>query len=544
LAIGGIDSLPDQADVCVIGAGPVGLALALSCARRGLKVLVVESGGRSAGPDTAGVFEADILTPQSHVPTKLTLARGLGGASFWWGGRCVPFDDIDFERRDAAPDAIWPLSHADIRPWYEPAAQFLGCAPACFSRGGPGLGDDADLTTDSLERWAPVTRLVATYGVEIARQPNLQVATGATATGLTVTDDKVGGVVLAGDGGAAGLARATRYVVAAGGLETPRLLLIAQSERPSLFGGPQGALGRYYVGHLSGKIADIELASAADVDALDYFVDGGCYARRRLTVSADAQRREGLLNAAFWLDNPPFHDPGHHSALLSAVWLALAFEPLGARLASPSVRRSHLGGQRGVLSHHLANVLSNPAATAIDLARIVQRRYFASLRQPGFLVKNKHRRYALHYHAEQAPNAESRLTLSGARDALGRPRLAVDFRYRESDIRSVLRSHAVLDAALRRADRGRLTYRAPDDELAAQVWAQAEDGVHQTGATRMGDDPRASVVDRDCRTHDLPNLYLAASSVFASSSQANPTLMAVALALRLADKLCAEAAHG
>jgi choline dehydrogenase-like flavoprotein len=62
-------------------------------------------------------------------------------------------------------------------------------------------------------------------------------------------------------------------------------------------------------------------------------------------------------------------------------------------------------------------------------------------------------------------------------------------------------------------------------------------GHHHMGTTRMHDDPRFGVVDRECRVHSLENLFVAGSSVFPTGGYANPTLTLLALALRLGDRL-------
>ena len=69
-------------------------------------------------------------------------------------------------------------------------------------------------------------------------------------------------------------------------------------------------------------------------------------------------------------------------------------------------------------------------------------------------------------------------------------------------------------------------------------------GGHHIGTARMGEDPRTSVVDRDCRVHSLDNLFVAGSAAFPTSSQANPTLTLIALALRLGEHLAQRLARG
>jgi choline dehydrogenase-like flavoprotein len=60
---------------------------------------------------------------------------------------------------------------------------------------------------------------------------------------------------------------------------------------------------------------------------------------------------------------------------------------------------------------------------------------------------------------------------------------------------------------------------------------------HQLGGCRMGSDPRTSVVNSYCRSHDVPNLYVVDGSVFPSASEKNPTLTIMALAARAADNI-------
>ena len=93
-----------RADVCVVGAGPAGIALALALSGRGLSVLLLEAGRRPQDPLAQALYEGELANPQ-HSPPHRYRMRGLGGSSTRWGGRCMPFDPIDFERRDwvAAP---------------------------------------------------------------------------------------------------------------------------------------------------------------------------------------------------------------------------------------------------------------------------------------------------------------------------------------------------------------------------------------------------------------------------------------------------------
>jgi choline dehydrogenase-like flavoprotein len=337
--------------------------------------------------------------------------------------------------------------------------------------------------------------------------------------------------------------KARAVILAGGGIETTRLLLAVQRRWPGHFGGTGGPLGRYYMGHISGKIANLVLNEPAVIADLDFERDAsGTYVRRRFMLSEAAQRTHGLLNTSFFPDNAPFRDPRHHSSVLSAVFLALALPPIGRRLVSEPIRIAHVGPKPHHLGGHIMNLLRDAPAGARDMLKIMRDRFLSHPRKPSFLVRNRNGQYALHYHAEQEPNPDSRVVLTDKADRFGLPRVAIDFRFTEGDARSVIGSHQVLDAALRANAIGRLEYWCPPEQLRDRVLAQASDGLHQAGTTRMGQDPKDSVVDADLKVHDIANLHVASSSVFPTTGQANSTFLAVALAVRLANHLNVRAA--
>jgi choline dehydrogenase-like flavoprotein len=191
--------------------------------------------------------------------------------------------------------------------------------------------------------------------------------------------------------------------------------------------------------------------------------------------------------------------------------------------------------QPGSIAQHLWNVLRDAPAVSWFVPSFFVRRYVNRRRLPGFFVYSASNTYALHYHAEQVPNPESRIALSDERDQIGMRRAVIDLRYSEQDIDSVIRTHRLLDGYLRRLGAGQLAYWY--DDLPSAVMRQAADGLHQIGTTRMAQAPSDGVVDPDCRVHGTRNLYVCSSSVFPTSGQANCTLPTLALAARLAAHL-------
>jgi choline dehydrogenase-like flavoprotein len=534
------------ADVCVVGAGPVGLAVVLACEAAGLSVLLVESGPAEPDAFSAGLSAGHRVDPTRHVAPEVAICRALGGTSRWWGGRCVPFDDVDFVPRPHVPEAGWPFPHDEVRRWYGDACDYFGIGPPDFVDAPGSAPTLHGVLFNHLEKWTPEIDMGRRHRDRLLACDRVMVVLGATVTDLrlSASGNRLTGVTLAAPGRQTVIApKAT--VLACGGLETSRLLLWVRERHPAAFGGQDGPLGRSYVGHISGKIAEIVLADPQGVADHDFFLKDGGFRRRRFMISEATQLREGLLNAAFWVDNPPFNAAAHGSGLLSLVWLALAVPFVGRRVLSEGVRRSHVGPPPHQWGRHLLNVLRSPLQTAIAITDVIRSRFLIRPKKPGFLIRNRNGRYALHYHAEHAPNPASRVTLSSRQDALGVPFLDVALEFTERDAESVVRSHEALDRALRGAGVGRLEYRLPARvDLLKSVAMQASDGFHQIGLTRMSASPGSGVVDANCRVHGVDNLFIAGSSVFPSSGQANPTLVAVALALRLAGHLVDNARQG
>jgi choline dehydrogenase-like flavoprotein len=321
------------------------------------------------------------------------------------------------------------------------------------------------------------------------------------------------------------------YVLACGGLQATGILLDMQRNWPRHFGGDAGPLGRFYMGHLAGSIANIVLHDPADIQYFDYQRNAmGYWTRRRFTFSPETQTKQGLLNTALWLGTPPLYDPSHGSATASTLHLALKML-LGMKSHALAF---HRGDQPMQLREHLSNVLGDTPDAIKNISRAVGQYLTRDDLRP-LLIRNDAGKYALRYHSEQIPNPSNRIRL--IRDHGPGIGVSVDFRFSEDDARSVVRAHEVLDDALRQSDRGHVEYRQTPDQRLSSVMDQALDGYHQIGTTRMGESDRVGVVDRNCRAYGVENLYVAGSSVFSTSGQANPTFLAVTMAVRLADHL-------
>jgi choline dehydrogenase-like flavoprotein len=545
-----------SADVAIVGGGPAGIVAALELARAGVQVVVIESGGKRFSPRTQRLADAATLDPQRHAPMSMATRRQLGGASVIWGGRCVPYDPIDFEDREVVAGSEWPVGYDDLVPYFQRACNWLCCGRAAFDGRElshlpasivPGL-PDGEVRTSTFERWSLPTNFGSEYLALLRRSESLRLITGLTCTQVVCGREarRISHLeARAGDGRPIRI-RARRYVLACGGLETTRLLLASQDPGGYAVGDHSGHLGRWYMGHAEGIVARVHFTTPPRATVFGYERDvDGVYIRRRFSFTGAAQKRLGLPNIVAWLSNPLLPDPAHGSGVLSFAYLALR-SPLGGMFA-PDAQRMSLTGHSvpgapygpvdpGPVRDHLRNLIREPGPTARFIADFGTGRFYPRRRRaPGFFVYSPSNTYPLQYHGEQLPNWESRVTLAQARDVLGMPRLNIDVRFSEKDVNGVVRAHRVWDEYLRQHGRGRIEYLYDDVERAVEDHLGA--GFHQVGTTRMSARSQDGVLTRDLAVHGFDDLFVVSSSALVTSGQANSTFMIVVLALRLADRL-------
>jgi choline dehydrogenase-like flavoprotein len=542
-----------EADVAVVGAGPAGIVVALELAGAGHRVVLLESGGARFDPEVQDLGDAAGSDPR-HVEMSLATRRQVGGASNIWGGRCVPFDAVDFEPRPIAGEVRWPLGYEEISPYLQRACDWCRCGDAIFDAGRlPGLAGrsivpgfvDGDVRATELERWSLPTNFGRVYRGALERSPSLRLETGLTCTEIVPAESTSGArrvdrLEARTKDGRRTTIRARRYVIAAGGLGSTRLLFASTRRDPAGIGNHSGHLGRWYMAHVEARVARVRFTTPPERTIHGHERDGdGVYVRRRFTLSPETQREQRLPNVAIWLVNPEIGDASHRNGVLSFVYLML-ISPLGRFFVAEGIRRAHTKtGRPTTVRAHLRNVVRDLGPAAAFAFAFGYRRFLRRGRKaPGFFVSSAANAYPLLYHGEHLPHRESLVEPTAERDALGMPRLRTRLHFGEEDVRNVRRAHEALDRSLRRQGLGRVEMLY--DDVEAAVRRQLFGGYHQAGTTRMSALAEDGVVDRDLAVHGFDDLFVASSSTFPTSSQANSTLMLIAFAVRLADRLGGE----
>jgi choline dehydrogenase-like flavoprotein len=544
-----------KADVAIVGAGPAGIVIGLELAGAGHRVVLLESGGSRFDAVAQRLGDAVGADPR-HVELSLATRRQLGGASNIWGGRCVPFDPIDFESRPLTGETQWPLGYGEVSPYLQRACEWCRCGDAVFDAGQlpelegrsivPGFAD-GEVRASALERWSLPTNFGRVYRRALERSPMLRLETGLTCTEIvpdgSASEDgtrRVGHLEARSRDGQRVEIEAKRYVLAAGGLGSTRLLFASTRHDPDGIGNHSGHLGRWYMAHVEVRVGRVRFATPPEQTIYGHERDrDGVYVRRRFTLSPEAQRDLGLPNVAIWMVNPEIGDASHGSGVLSFVYLML-ISPLGRYCVAEGIRRAHTKSSRPAsVRAHLRNVARDIGPAAAFAAAFGYRRFLKRGRKvPGFFVPSAANAYPLLYHGEHLPHRESYVEPSTERDALGVPRLRTRLHFSEEDVRSVRRAHELLDRSLRKQGLGEVEMLYDDVEEA--VREQLFGGYHQAGTTRMSALAEDGVVDGNLAVHGFEDLFVASSSVFPTSSQANSTFTLIAFAIRLADHLGGE----
>ena len=508
-----------RSDVCIVGAGPIGLTLATSLASATCHVIVLESGGlepASANGLTQGVSVGDLWQPLAETRT-----RRLGGTSHQWtdmvrpempgGLRSYPLTPLDFEARSWVPDSGWPIPQHELDPDYAGAGSLLGVAPPPASS-PPGPLDLRD---------TPIEPAVAHFGdrraieaLELAARSSPYLELYLNATVLRLRDDDAGvrtAIVQAPT--ARFTVEARVFVVAVGGIESARLLLLSSERTPGGIGNQHDNVGRYFMEHLTVMQGEVVLEGQQ---------------ARSLPVSLWApppRQRGGGWGEGFLDAQTPHRLAGwrlNDKTIEKEQLLSVTLWPVAS---TPTTLRNAYYFPWSRLAH---------APRSLKGARLRRADRLAGFALHSALaLRTRSAHPLIHAHIEQPPRRENRVTLSDRADSLGQRRARLEWRIGAQERDSLLRTLTIFDQALRSRGLGHLA-RLP---TAGSFDLLVEQSHHHMGTTRMHEDPAKGVVDADCRVHGVNNLYIAGSSVMPTGGAATVTLTALALALRLADHL-------
>lgn len=533
-------------DVCIIGGGPAGITIAHELLGTSASVVLVESGAWRPSKLVQSLNEGELATECRHPPPEMYRERRFGGSSTIWGGRCVPLTRSDFEARYHIANSGWPIQYDDLVPYYSRALCYCEAgefffASDCSDAIAPIIeGLESGSITVGLERFSPPTNFGQRFKRDLSGFRAPTVLLGSTC--ISLLSNSSGRCVEAAECATIGGNRFkifARYIVlAAGGLESVRLLAASNGILPAGLANSSGLLGRYYMSHLEGTLGRLQIAPGRRVTWNFVKTPDGIYAKHHFRLSDEMQRRFRLRNMIFRLHHANPMDPRHGNPVLSLMYIA-------KRFILPEYRRKITTVELDALDQlphgselfvrHVANLVKDPWPLAKFVSSWLYRRHACYRRVPYVALQSNSGTYPLDFNAEQTPLHDSRILLTDDKDRFGVPKLRIDWRVCAQDMESIIASYGHIRSIF--ADTKVASVAYENEALESSARRAMPVGGHHIGAARMSDDPHKGVVNPQCRAHDVENLYIAGSAVFPTSGSANPTLTIVALAIRIADHL-------
>jgi choline dehydrogenase-like flavoprotein len=483
-----------EADLILIGGGLASISIAKQWAGVGRSVAILESGGQERDMEIQALYAgAGVMRGPGNPDRNIdaypiqSRARWYGGSGNVWGGKCAPLDPADFERREWLERTGWPVTRAQLNPYYDRACDLLQIPR--FDRDWDNSPDAARPPIEINGDFFSSPRVFTALSGEIdsakfdafrndfvETSDNIRVYLHANVTNIALRRNgrQVDHLEVRCLNGRRHSARGRTYVLATGGIENVRLLLASGG-----IGNHSDLLGRCFQGHVTYGVYE----NAEGLNTILCVSD-----RQSMSLYVDSQR-----------------DRTH------------------------CVLATSLEGQRRFNTGNFTTTLvsTSEAASGEDAA-------LASLAAKLDANGSSARHHGCFFMSEQFPHLESRLTLLPEHtDPLGMPRVFLDWVYSERDLDNLERSIAAVGDALGAEGKGRIRFPVARENLLATLNMSR----HHMGMTRMDVDPEHGVVDENSRIHGLRNLYVAGCSVFPTSGIANPTLTIIAMSLRLSDHL-------
>ncbi len=493
-----------DADICIVGAGPAGLALAREFIGSKATVLVLESGGLNSDTRAQELNEGAVIGGP-YAGLRQTRHRQVGGTAHLWnssvgneiGAKYVPLDPCDFDELADGAHTQWPFEYHHLEPYYRRAQAVCGLGPLTYEAEDwsddkhPLLRLNVDQLRTKVYQCGVGHLFTDLYPREIAQSVNITLCHHATICGLKMQNS-----TQAVEAGFASLsrnqfcARAKIFVLAAGAIENARLLLLSGDGASDAPGNRYDWVGRCFMEHPR------DYALTLIPRSPELFQQATFY-------DLHSARDGTIVGGRIALDSRTIRDAGLPNASITLM----------PRVKSPAARLPKTIAR-------VANYLN---------------RFIGSERQTGYgWSRNQDLAqifdaFELLINFEQRPNPENRVVLAKRRDLLGMPQAELHWHWSDEEQANLGRLRRLIAEALEATGIGHVEVSAglrPDPNA-----------HHHSGTTRMHADPRWGVANADGCVHGTDNLYVTGASLLCRAGFANPTLTIVALALRLADRL-------
>jgi choline dehydrogenase-like flavoprotein len=540
-------------DICIVGSGPAGVTIAKEMLNTGIDVCIVESGGLDNESETQALYDIENVGASRKMPQELVRQRIFGGSSTTWSGRCASFNSIDFEERSWVPNSGWPIDIESLTPYLDRGSEHLGLGPNIYNEGlfdllgavKPKPEIDTNLLNTTFWQFSKSmhgrSNNPVIFGQDLLETNAENLRLFLHANLIHINTNKAGDLLESLDfkslEGNKMRIFAKSVVLCCGGVENARLLLASNKIIPEGVGNKHDMVGRNLMDHVGAVIGTFDPLNSSDIQSRFgryWLVNQGSRQSylHGLSLGERVQYKEQLLNAAAFIEeytapNDPWHALKRVMTRLIKGDSVYTIIPDNGNMFWRDEDLSNDHSHEITFGNDLSTVLMN-------VPLILQNLYRKNIIKRPPITKNT--RVDLYALIEQAPNRESRITLSSQTDVLGVPLSKINWKIDEKERTTARRLGELIAIEFKRI--GLAPPELSEWLYTGDNWeANFTDRAHPTGSTSMSKNPKEGVVDINCNVHGVKGLYVAGSSTFPTAGHANPTLMIVAMAIRLADWL-------
>ena len=530
-----------RADICLVGSGPASLSILKDLEKTKLKIIIIPGGKFNFNKENQNLYRGLIDKNSYHEPLTENRFREFGGSGNYWGGRCVPLDKIDFEKKKWIKNSGWPIKFDELTEYYKEASQLLSISPYDKERNFHKRNfkeiikdfDDRYLTSKKLESWSPVLNFKKKF-LKIIQKNNIFVIDNSHLIKINTNKKKVTNINCKIDNKSF-IVESHKYVLACGGIENPRILLNSKNRfHPKGIGNSNDLVGRFYMSHHAGIFLNLNPFNRRNISH-DYVKDSdGIYQRSRWWLNNRFQIKEKIGNTVFFLSyTENSKDMGAQSKLFEFLILI----------------KKIISNKKKLFKISLIKKVLKIIFDINTLKYLIKYSYLRlkKNRLPSILPNINSQYFGIYHQSEQTPCYDSCIKLDNKKDAHGLHKVKIKTRFNPIDLKTTIISHKYLINRIKTLKVGNIQKKINKKILIAMFKKNIKNfnsKAHHIGTTRMGYTKKNGVVDKNCKVFGTNNLFIAGSSVFPTSGHANPTFTIVALSLKLSKllmKICKNA---
>lgn len=509
-----------EADICILGAGVAGIILANELKNSFANIVVLEAGGEQYSTESQSLYAAN-KNSKGYPDPQHSRLRFLGGSSNHWGNNTSPLSKIDFEVRDWIPNSGWPIKLTTLEPYYTKAANYCGTMSDGYQTSfwankfnQPNLAKGSDNIETAVAKAAmPPTRFFAKHGQSISEHPNITIYKNMNVVGVDfdAQTNQVTKVQAKTYNNLEHSITAKVFIMCLGGIENARMLLHFNSQNKNLLGNEFDNVGRYFMDHTTVRAAQL-------------FTND----EERFSLFEAKYIDERMIKTFFQLSEKSLIDNQT------------------TNLRIPLIKASQYELSDGISSFHLMkqafseyslpdNLFSHISNFVMDIDLVAEAIGRTSFDTSLFDHANDFAGFSLPMMMEHTPHRDNQIKLSDTKDKLGVPKIDIVWEVKQEDKDRVWKTLEIFAREVGAQGIGRLKLlKEREDRIFGD---QMGFGSHHMGTTRMSDDKKYGVVDKNLKVFGTDNMYVAGSSVFPTGGHVPPTLTISALAIRLADEI-------